>query len=70
VNTYDESIKAVCITKDKVVLESLKNKDYLVYYYLAIKGIYFQLRARKYFVSTSAQDDLYAPCIGPKTTNI
>jgi len=70
VTTYDESIKAVWITKDKVVLESLRNKDYLVYYYLSIKGIYFQLRAGKSFVSTSVHDDLYAPCIGPKTTNV
>ncbi len=51
-----KSIRAVWISKNKDVVEEVKNLGYEAYYYASLKGIAIQLRAKYVFVTNGISD--------------
>lgn len=68
INKHQPSIDAVWVTKSNEVIRLLSEKGYRVYHERSIQGIFCSLRADYAFICQAYQDDLYAPCIGKKTT--
>ena len=67
VNDHHNEKQAVWISKDKKIVEIVRNKGYKAHYYKSPLGIWAQLRCNIAFVCQALQDDLHAPCIDSKT---
>jgi len=68
INLNQKHIKAVWITKDRAIVEQLKQDGHLAYLETSYSGLWMQLRAEFAFVCQSLHDDLYPACISKKTT--
>jgi len=68
INKHQSTIAAVWITKDKTIVDEVQSRGGVVYLERSMAGIWHQLRANYAFVCQSLQDDVFAPCIGKKTT--
>ncbi|OMH25673.1 CDP-glycerol glycerophosphotransferase family protein [Motiliproteus sp. MSK22-1] len=67
VSNSKKTQRAIWISKDKNIVKAVRTQGYESYYALSAPGIWFQLRSNYAFVCQALQDDLHAPCIGPKT---
>ena len=52
-------VKGVWISKNKDIANKLKNQGYESYYYLSLRGIYYTLRAKYFFVNESSDEINY-----------
>jgi len=64
---HDKKTKAVWITKDKDIIKTIQDNNYLVYHESSVLGIWYQFRASKAIVCQSLHDDLFSPAVGLKT---
>lgn len=60
----DQSIRNIWITKNKKILNALRNRGYSVHYYKSLKGVYYQLRAKIAVMSHSINDDFWGLLLG------
>lgn len=67
INSQQKQIDAIWISKDKVVIQQVRDLGYKAYYHTSLFGCWCQLRAQFSFVCQALQDDLFAPCISNKT---
>jgi len=56
VNKTNSGIKHIWITKNKNIVNYLQRKGYEAYYYLSLKGLYYQIRAGVVFFTNSHHD--------------
>lgn len=57
-------LKCVWISRNSIVIETLKKRGYTAYKHHSLKGIYYQLRARLVVHSHSINDDFSKPFLG------
>ena len=68
INNEQQHIEAIWICKDEQVIAHIKSLGLIAFHQKSFNGLWCQLRAKFAFVCQSLQDDIYAPCIGKKTT--
>ncbi|MEY8213664.1 MAG: CDP-glycerol glycerophosphotransferase family protein [Colwellia sp.] len=68
INNEQNHIEAVWICKDEQVIEHVRSLGLTAFHEKSVTGLWCQLRAKFAFVCQSLHDDIYAPCIGKKTT--
>ncbi len=68
INSEQRHVEAVWICKDEQIIEHVRSLGLKAFHEKSVTGLWCQLRAKFAFVCQSLHDDIYAPCIGKKTT--
>ncbi len=64
---HSDKQKAIWITKNNDVIETIKENGYLAYHETSLLGLWNQFRASKAIVCQSLHDDVFSPAVGKKT---
>ena len=68
INSEQQHIHAVWICKESTVIEQVNTLGFKAFHEKSLLGIWYQLRAEFVFICQSLHADIYAPCIGKRTT--